>query len=156
MCYSRTGLRPSNEVMTYEYRERKTVAIISEKLEIPTAFNVLGHMAQAIGAHADSQLMGRLLLTDKSGVSHKGIARYGFIILKANGSKIRQAIIQGRANPQLLMVDFPKQMLETRHDDELCSWLSEAEESALEYLGVAFHGKTEDVDLICRKFSLWK
>lgn len=142
--------------MTYEYRERKTVAVLFEKLEVPTAFNVLGHLAQAIGAHADSKLMGRLSLTDRTGIQHQGIARYGFIILRANASKIRQAIVQGRATPNLLMVDFPRQMLDTRHDDELAGWLLEAEEASLEYLGVAFHGRTEDIDAICRKFSLWR
>jgi len=142
--------------MSYEYREKKTVAVLSDKLELPTAFNVLGHLAQAIGAHADPQIMGRPALTDRSGNLHKGIARYGFIILKTNASKIRQAIGQGRTNPKLLMIDFPRQMLDTRHDDELCSWLLEADETSLEYLGVAFHGNAEDVDAICRKFSLWK
>jgi Protein of unknown function (DUF2000) len=81
--------------MTYDYKERKTVAVLSDKLELPTAFNVLGHMAQAVGAQAVDQLMGRLALTDKSGIVHRGIGRYSFIILKANPNKIRQAIIQG-------------------------------------------------------------
>jgi Protein of unknown function (DUF2000) len=54
------------------------------------------------------------------------------------------------------MIDFPRQMLETRHDDELTGWLAEADESTLEYLGVAFHGKAEEIDPICRKFSLWR
>jgi hypothetical protein len=142
--------------MIYAYRERKTVTVLCEKLEVATAFNVLGHLAQAIGAHADSELMGRLYLKDRSGTQHLGIGRYGFIILKANASKIREAIVKGRAVPNLLMVDFPRQMLDTRHDDELNNWLLEAEESSLEYLGVAFHGKTEDIDAICRKFSLWR
>ncbi len=142
--------------MNYEYRERKTVVVLSESLPVPAAFNVIGHLAQAVGAQADEQLMGTLNLVDRTGTSHKGISRYGFIILKASASKIRQAVLQGRENSNLLMIDFPRQMLDTHHDDELRSWLSESDEAQLEYLGVAFYGKTEDIDKICRKFSLWR
>jgi hypothetical protein len=75
--------------MTYDYQDKKTAAVLSKKLQMPTAFNVPGRMAQAIGMHPSNQLMGCRSLNGKSGHSHKGIARYDFIILRENSSKIR-------------------------------------------------------------------
>ena len=71
--------------MTYEYKKRKIVAVVSGDIENWQAMNVLGHMAVALGANKDAHLMGRDVLLDGSEVEHKGIARYGFIIKK--GSK---------------------------------------------------------------------
>jgi hypothetical protein len=142
--------------MTYDYSEMKTVAVLYDKLEIGTAMNVLGHMAQSIGAFAGDSLMGRPKLVDKAGVIHRGIAKYGFIITKTNASKLRAAVALGRTKSHVIMVDFPRQMLETRHDDELETWVAEAHEESLKYLGAIFFGPSNDVQEITGKFSLFK
>ena len=54
------------------------------------------------------------------------------------------------------MVDYPREMLETRTDEELVIALNQKENEQLEYLGAVIYGNTEDVNEITGKFQLWK
>ena len=141
--------------MNYDYHEKKIVAVVNSKLEPGVALNVVGHLAVSIGCYA-SDHMGRPVLVDASGVKHMGISRYPFIITKANPSKIRAAIVAARENPNVTFADYPQQMLDTGHDDELAESILNAKEEDLSYLGAVFYGKAEDVSAITRKFSLYK
>lgn len=61
-----------------------------------------------------------------------------------------------KSNPNLLVADYPKEMLETRTDDELVSAVEAKENEKLEYLGAIIYGNTEEVDEITGKFQLWR
>lgn len=139
--------------MSYNYKSKKIVAIISETLENWQSMNILGHMAIALGANKDSELIGREVLTDKDGNSHVGIARFGFIIKKGTSDNISNLIDQARKIESLKIVDFPREMLDTRHDDELAE--SMVGKSDFEYLGVVLYGDTESVDRLTKSFRLF-
>jgi hypothetical protein len=117
--------------------------------------NVVGHLAVALGANKDAELMGREVLKDASGVDHRGIARYGFIIKKGNPVEMRKALEAVRTQKNVLYVDFPREMLDTSHDDELSTHISLKEEKDFEYLGALFYGPATEVNSITKKFSLW-
>lgn len=138
----------------YDYRERKTVILLASNNEAPTNLNIVGHLSLAIGAWGDD-MMGRPELIDGSGIVHRGISRYPVILLKGRMSKVRNAIQLCR-DSQLLHIEYPREMLTTGHDDELASELAARDESMLEYLGVAAHGATSDVDAIFGRFTLWR
>lgn len=141
--------------MTYNYKTHKIVAIISDNLESWQAMNVLGHMAISLGANKDEMLMGRDVLLDKDGSAHKGIARFGFIIKKGTAQQIADTIGKAR-NLQLDTVfDFPREMLDTRHDDELAQALAAKHTSDLEYLGAILYGATSEVDGLTKGFKLF-
>ena len=144
------------EKTTYDYREKKMVAVLSSKISPDVAINVIGHLSVSVGAYADSELMGRKNLIDSSGISHFGISRYPFIATKVKPAKLRKAIEEARKNPSLQVFDYPIQMLETAHDDELAESLANVTEESLEYLGAIIYGKSSDVDRITGKFTLWK
>ena len=141
--------------MTYEYKDRKIVCVVSEALELWQAMNVVGHMSISLGAHKDEFLMGRDQLCDASGIKHPGIARYGLIIKKGNPNTIRAALEMARSMRGVSHVEFPREMLDTSHDDELSDSISKKEESGLEYLGALFYGATTDINVITKKFPLW-
>ena len=61
-----------------------------------------------------------------------------------------------KSNPNLLVADYPKDMLDTRTDDELVASISNKENEQLEYLGAIIYGNTDDVNEITGKFQLWK
>jgi len=144
-------------MVAYSYKAKKIVTVLSSSLETGVALNVLGHLALALGAHVNfNEIMGRQELFDASGIEHKGIARYPFIITKAKSSKINQLVRELRQRNDIVMVDYPKQMLETGHDDELAKALSKAPESTIEYLGFIIFGNTEDINKYTGKFSLWR
>uniref|UniRef100_UPI0040568A7F DUF2000 domain-containing protein n=1 Tax=Agathobacter sp. TaxID=2021311 RepID=UPI0040568A7F len=141
--------------MEYDYREKKIVAVLNSALETGVALNVVGHLAVSIGCYAQEH-MGKNPLLDADGVKHLGIARYPFIITKAKPNKIRAAIEKARENDNILFADYPQQMLETGHDNELAESLAKAQEKDLSYLGAVFYGPTEDINEITGKFSLYK
>ena len=71
-------------------------------------------------------------------------------------SKLKNAIDIARANPKLLVADYPKDMLDTRTDDELVASIAAKDEADLEYLGAIIYGDTEDVNAITGKYQLWR
>ena len=141
--------------MDYDYQGKKIVAVVKADLELGAAMNVVAHLALSIG-HNASNHMGRPILKDASGIDHLGISKYPFIITKAKGTKIRTAIEAARADGRILLADYPQQMLETGHDDELAQRLLEVPENKLQYLGAIFFGDTEILNPITGKFSLYK
>jgi len=146
----------SDAVMTYNYKQKKIVGVLSSSLEIGLALNVIGHLAISIGAYSDEELMGRPFLQDASGVHHVGIARYPFVITKANPTKLRKIIVEARLKRDILIADYPEQMLGTGHDDELAQSLLVVKEEAINYLGAIFYGNSDSVAGLTGKLSLWR
>ena len=138
------------------YEDKKIVGIIATNVDASIALNVIGHLAIAIGKYSDSEIMGKPIITDKSNINHLGISQFPFIVTKVKAGKLRTTIDKAKANPNLLVADYPKDMLDTRTDDELVASISNKENEQLEYLGAIIYGNTDDVNEITGKFQLWK
>ncbi|MDE6284838.1 MAG: DUF2000 domain-containing protein [Bacilli bacterium] len=138
------------------YEDKKIVGIIATNVEPAVALNVIGHLAISIGKYSNSEIMGKSIITDSSGIEHLGISQFPFIITKVKPSKLKAAIDKAKENPNLLVADYPKDMLETRTDDELVQSIASKENDQLEYLGAVIYGNTKDVNEITGKFQLWK
>jgi hypothetical protein len=141
--------------MEYDYHERKIVGVLNSRLEAGIALNVLGHLAISIGYHATGH-MGRGSYKDKSGVTHQGISKYPVIITRVKEGTLRKAIESARLDKRILVADFPSQMLETGHDDELAASIADNDENQIIYFGALMYGPSEAIDAITRKFSLWR
>ena len=141
--------------MSYEYKDRKIVCVVSDDLETWQVMNVIGHLAVGLGANKDAELMGRGVLKDASNIDHLGIARYGFIIKKGTITTIREAVEDSRKIKDIITLDFPREMLDTSHDDELSDWISKKEEKDFEYLGAIFYGPSNEIIPLTKKFPLW-
>lgn len=140
----------------YDYTEKKIVAVLAQDLESGVALNVLGHLAVSLGAYGDKTLMGRPYLTDHSGVSHRGIARYPFVITKEKRHRLRGILEKARQIPTLFVGDYPVAMLSTGHDDDLAHTLALQPEDDIEYLGLLLFGPTVAVSQLTGKLSLWR
>jgi len=138
------------------YEDKKIVGIIASNVEPAVALNVIGHLAISIGKYSDTEIMGQPTIVDKSGINHLGISKFPFIITKVKAGKLRNAIDTARNNQNLLVADYPRDMLDTRTDDELVKSISLKENDKLEYLGAVIYGNTKDVDEITGKFQLWR
>lgn len=138
------------------YEDKKIVGIIASNVEPAVALNVIGHLAVSIGKYSNDEIMGKPVITDKSGIEHLGISQFPFIITKVKSGKLKNAIDLAKQNPNLLVADYPKDMLDTRTDDELVASVSSKENEKLEYLGAIIYGNTEDVNNITGKFQLWR
>lgn len=138
------------------YEDKKIVGIIASNVETSVALNVIGHLSVAIGKYSDEEIMGQPIITDKTGINHLGISKFPFIITKVKAGKLKNAIDMAKCNPNLLVADYPKDMLETRTDDELVESINGKENDKLEYLGAVIYGDTKDVNDITGKFQLWR
>ncbi len=138
------------------YEDKKIVGIIATNVDASTALNVIGHLAVSIGKYSTPDIMGKPTITDNSGIVHLGISQFPFIITKVKPIKLRNAINKAKENPNLLVADYPREMLETRTDDELVRSITSKSEDQLEYLGAIIYGNTDEVNEITGKFQLWK
>ena len=141
--------------MSYDYKEKKIVAVLASNIEIGIAMNVLGHLSVAIGYNINNNMMGQNPISDKSGVKHLGISKYPFITTKVKQSKIRNVIEKARKKSDIIIADYPKDMLETSLDDELTSQLASKEEIDIEYLGVILCGDAKQINEMTGKFQLY-
>lgn len=138
------------------YEDKKIVGIIASNVQPAVALNVIGHLAISIGKYSENEIMGQPTIADKSGINHLGISKFPFIITKVKAGKLKNAIDMAKNNPNLLVADYPKDMLETRTDEELVASIMAKENDKLEYLGAVIYGNTKDVDEITGKFQLWR
>ena len=138
------------------YEDKKIVGIVASNVEPAVALNVIGHLAISIGKYSNDEIMGKSVITDKSGINHLGISQFPFIITKVKSGKLKTAIDLAKQNPNLLVADYPKDMLDTRTDDELVASINSKENDKLEYLGAIIYGNTTDVDKITGKYQLWR
>ena len=138
------------------YENKKIVGIIASNVEPAVALNVIGHLAISIGKYSTKEIMGKRVITDKSGIEHLGISQFPFIITKVKTGKLKNAIELAKNNPNLLVADYPRDMLDTRTDEELVESISMKENDKLEYLGAIIYGDTKDVDEITGKYQLWR
>ena len=138
------------------YEDKKIVGIIASNVEPSIALNVIGHLAVSIGKYSDSEIMGKATITDKTGINHLGISKFPFIITKVKAGKLKTAIDTAKENPNLLVADYPKDMLDTKTDEELVDSIENKENDKLEYLGAVIYGNTKDVNEITGKFQLWR
>ena len=138
------------------YEDKKIVGIVASNVEPAVALNVIGHLAVSIGKYSNEEIMGKPIIEDKSGIKHLGISQFPFIITKVKAGKLKNAIDEAKKNPNLLVADYPKDMLDTRTDDELVASINSKENDKLEYMGAIIYGNTEDVDQITGRFQLWK
>ena len=138
------------------YEDKKIVGIIASNVELAVALNVIGHLAISLGKYSNEEIMGKPTITDKSGIEHLGISQFPFIVTKVKAGKLRNAIETAKNNPNLLVADYPRDMLETRTDNELVEAISSKENEKLEYLGALIYGNTKDVNEITGKFQLWR
>ncbi|MCX4303979.1 MAG: DUF2000 domain-containing protein [Clostridia bacterium] len=138
------------------YEDKKIVGIIASNVEPEVALNVIGHLAISIGKYSDAEIMGKPIISDKSGIEHLGISKFPLIVTKVKAGKLRTAIEMAKANPKLLVADYPKDMLDTRTDEELVNSINSKENEKLEYLGAIIYGETQDVNEITGKFQLWR
>lgn len=141
--------------MSYNYREKKIVIVLNARLEMGVALNVAAHLSTALGFHATDH-MGRSILTDASGNEHLGISKYPIIITKVKAGKLKSSLIEAKKINELLVVDYPSVMYTTGHDDELAQEIQKQTEEEMEYFGYILFGKSDTVDSISGKFSLWK
>ena len=139
--------------MSYDYRERKIIAILDEDIAFGLALNALGHMAFSAGHYSEDSWMGKKVLTDAIGNIHIGISKYPFIVLKAKKEAIK-SMIQTAKEKKIFCIEYPKEMFETGHDDELVEAMKKVEDFV--YHGCILAGKASELKEITGHLKLYR
>ena len=144
--------------MNYDYNSKKAVVVLSSTIEPSIALNVTGHLSISLGANIDNnELMGQKEIYDKSGDKHIGISKYPVITTKLKPSKLKAFIQNVKVNYQnIFIADYPLEMLETGHDEELVEALKNINNEDIVYYGAIIYGDTEIINQLTGKFSLWR
>ncbi|MBN2052808.1 DUF2000 domain-containing protein [Candidatus Woesearchaeota archaeon] len=141
--------------MTYDYKEKKIVAIVSNELQPGMAMNALGHLAFSAGRYSDQSMMGKEKIIDSDNKAHTGISKYPFIVLKATKDEIKDIVKQAKAK-NIFIVDYPQEMFDTGHDDELVAALSKAKEPAITYHAAVIVGNAEEIKKLTGHLKLYR
>jgi hypothetical protein len=140
----------------YADNDYKFVVVLNEKIEVPKLMNALGHMtAGLVGSCNDIPSMKFLHYVDGDETSHPSISHYPFIVLSAaNGNQIR-TLRKNAIEANILYTDFVDTMLGFSANDQLQKTYNTLEKD-LVYFGIALFGKAEVLNLLTKKFSLFK
>ncbi|MEK6971076.1 MAG: DUF2000 domain-containing protein [archaeon] len=141
--------------MTYDYRSRKIVAILSEALPPGKAMNALGHLAFAAGHASDESWMGQKIITDTDGQNHAGISKYPFIILKATPDEIKE-IIHRAKRESILIIDYPQEMFDTGADDELVTAIQSLKNETATYHAAVLVGEAGKINKLTSHLKLYR
>jgi len=142
--------------MNYIPTEYKFVAVLNKKIPMGNLMNAVGHMAAGlVGSFADLSLMRFGDYTDKDGSVHKSISDNPFIVLQAdNANQIRKLRRELMAN-NIHFVDFTDTMTVGTYAEQK-ERTAHTPEEQLEYYGVCMFGKITDLNVLTKKFSLWR
>ena len=134
----------------------KFVAVLNKKIEPAKLMNALGHMAVGLTSLCPAvESMNFHCYLDGNGGAHPAISHFPFIVLVAdNSNKIRSARAAAM-EAGLLYNDFTDTMLGGSADEQLQQTRDKKEEE-LEYFGLCLFGPAETINLITRKFSLFR
>ena len=157
-------LRPEHQIDSqsrkdpefYAYDSKKTVAVISQDLQKGLAFNALGHLSFSAGHYSDRSWMGKEQIRDASGNIHRGISKYPFIVLRAKSEEIKNIVKEAKTFNGILVVDYPQEMFDTGHDDELVKTIKRVNESKMIYHAVILTGDTKSINKLTGHLKLYK
>lgn len=141
--------------MSYDYTAKKITAILSEKLTSGQALNALGHLAFSAGRYTHQSLMGQEKILDADGNAHVGISKYPFIILKASEEEVK-VIVKKAKETNIFVVEYPQEMFDTGHDDELVAALAKAKEPGIRYHAAVIIGDTAEIKALTGHLRLYR
>ncbi len=130
-------------------------AVISKKVEVGHAVNVLGHLSVSL---ANQLSDGNAVYTDYhdlDGNVHPNISHYPLIVLRADNSNKIRKLRQEALDKSIPFSDFTHTMIEGGSEVQQQATQNTAEAN-LEYLGICLFGETETLRELTKKFSLYR
>ena len=135
----------------------KFAIVLNRKIESGVALNACAHMSACLVATADEELrkqMSFLDYVDATDIVHP-VSALSLIVLQAKNSNQIRTARNAAATAGITYVDFTETMTKDTYVEQL-NRTRETAESDLEYWGLAMFGPTADLDVITKRFSLWR
>ena len=137
----------------------KFVVLVNKELEneIGRAMNAIAHCLAGLVNSVPEEIkekMSFIDFIDKDGNSHNSISALSLIILRGKNNELKKAKVKFK-ELGIYYTDFIETMTGDTYKEQLEKTLQVSEDE-LKYFCVAAFGKKEDLDLITKRFSLWK
>ncbi|WP_045385424.1 DUF2000 domain-containing protein [Vibrio rotiferianus] len=135
--------------------QKRFVAVISKKVEVGRAVNVLGHLSVSLASQLSD---GDAVYTDYhdlDGNVHPNISHYPFIVLRADNSNKIRKLRQEALGKSIRFSDFTHTMVEGGSEVQQQT-TKNTPEAELQYLGICLFGETETLRELTKKFSLYR
>lgn len=134
----------------------KFVTVLNEKIETGKALNALAHMSAGLAAsYPQVEEMRFDSYIDKDGNVHANISDNPFIVLSAKNSNKLRTFREELIEKGIHFVDFTDTMTVGTFAEQKAR-TSQTPEAELEYFGVCAFGKAHELEVLTRKFSLWR
>jgi hypothetical protein len=133
---------------------KKFVAVLNKSADVQRLLNALGHITAGLaGNTGQSQEMGFISYFDAEGNEYPNISENPFIILKGNGSKIKQ-FRQDLISNKIPYSCFLDTMTSGGSDVQVAA-TKEKRAEGLEILALVTFGDRGVLDPLTKKFSVW-
>jgi hypothetical protein len=135
----------------------KFAIVLNRKVQSGVALNACAHMSACLAATADDEMRKHMRFLDYVDATHvvHPVSVLSLIVLQAKNSNQIRVSRNAADAAGLTYVDFTETMTRDTFVEQL-QRTRETAESDLEYWGLAMFGPKADLDLITRKFSLWR
>lgn len=132
----------------------KLVAVLNKEIASGVALNALAHMTLGLGAKVGAVPLLLDIYKDKNTLEYPNISQMPFIILRAKSGEIRKLVQQVREK-EYLYGAFVNTMTGGTYLEQLANTAKHTEEELMFYGCVAF-GPLDELNLLTKKFSLWR
>ena len=140
----------------YDNNQYKFVAVLNKKIEVPKLINAVGHISAGITSLIKDQgEMNFLTYLDGDGGLHPAISEYPFIVLSAKNENQIRTLRKAAIEQEIVYNDFVDTMIGSSADDQLTQTKSKIDKD-LDYWAIVLFGRAEELDLLTKKFSLFK
>jgi hypothetical protein len=134
----------------------KFVTVLNKKLPTGNLMNALGHMSAGLAASYPDQAAMRFdEYKDADGGTHPSISDNPFIVLQADNSNKIRTLRQALIDAGLPFADFTSTMIEGTYAEQQAR-TKRTPEADLEYYGITTFGEIEKLNILTKKFSLWR
>ena len=135
--------------------EKKITVVINKAYKkgwIP--YNGITHISLALGQHLPSDWFGKHPLKTRDGKSFAGIIKYPVVVKEAKPQMIRKVARKAILDPDIKLVCFTQEMLETGPDSELVEAMEKTDSDDLIFTAIIVAGTKKRIDNITGNLSL--
>jgi hypothetical protein len=148
-----SDLPPSTERI--QDLSKKIAIVVAANLEPWQTLNTVAHIAAYLGNKMTEPFDTGSSFVTKDNNTHPRNSQFPIVVLSAKPGQLKNLIKTVR-DSGLSYLGFIREMIETSDDEEIARVLSAKSDDEIEYLGIGVFGGKAGVDLLTKKFSLWK
>jgi lysyl-tRNA synthetase class 2 len=136
-------------------KSKKMVLVLDNKLTGWQLTNTVGHLTAYLGAKVNNNLLSRPTFTTKEGIEIPANSQYPVISMGANSGQMIN-LLQKVKESHLAYLMYTQDMITYSDDNELAEALKKQTLTELKIIGIGIFGDNEKINVLTKKFSLWK